>query len=156
MAPHSKQSPSGSPWLTIEISFRRSRIHAPWIHCLRYLSQCPWSKSTCHGSGVSENLFGSSNNQSRTNEFWSLSKNSECVKPASHIYVFVNLRGNQPPIRWLQPNPPPHIDEEEAKSGTWYSFDCSSALSSSKGWRSSRIPRLNQTCSRLQRRHSTH
>jgi hypothetical protein len=72
----------------------------------------------------------------RDMSFWLLSKHSKTFKSPTHIYVFVNLRGNERPEYHVVPSDAvaSHIYENETKSGTWYSFDRSDAVSNSEGW----------------------
>jgi hypothetical protein len=68
--------------------------------------------------------------------FWLLGKHAKGLKSPTHIYVFVNLKGNQRPEYHVVPSESvaAHIYEEETKSGTWYSFDRKNAPISSEGW----------------------
>jgi hypothetical protein len=72
----------------------------------------------------------------RDASFWLLGKHAKDMQSPTHIYVFVNLKGNQRPEYHVVPSESvaAHIHEEESKSGTWYSFDRKDAVSNSEGW----------------------
>jgi hypothetical protein len=65
-----------------------------------------------------------------------LSKHAKTLKSPTHIYVFVNLKGNQHPEYHVVPSEfvAEHVYVNESKSGAWYSFDRSDVVPDSEGW----------------------
>jgi hypothetical protein len=68
--------------------------------------------------------------------YWLLNKHAREVKSATHIYVFVTLKGNQRPdyrvvsSEFVSTN----VDEVKTKSGIWYSFGRADLHQPSEGW----------------------
>ena len=75
-------------------------------------------------------------NQKRAG-FWLLSKHALTLKSDTHIYVFVNLKGNGRPEFYVVPSliVADSVDEETTKSGTWYSFGYARAKPYLEAWK---------------------
>jgi hypothetical protein len=68
--------------------------------------------------------------------FWSLNSHAQQMKYPSHIYVFVNLKGNNRPEYYVVKSEfvADHVDIYETKKGPWYSFGSSDAMPYLEGW----------------------
>ena len=68
--------------------------------------------------------------------YWLLSKHAMKLSSATHIYVFVTLKGNQRPdyrvvsSEFVSTN----VDEVKTPSGIWYSFGRADVIQDSEGW----------------------
>jgi len=72
----------------------------------------------------------------QSTSFWLVNKHTKDIKSPTHLYIFVNLKGNQRPEFYVVPSEfvASHVYEEETKSGIWYSFDRSDVKPGSEGW----------------------
>ncbi len=69
--------------------------------------------------------------------YWLLGAHAAKLKSKSHIYVFVNLKGDMTPEYLVVPSEhvASHVYEETAKPGSkWYSFSKLDRLDQSEGW----------------------
>jgi hypothetical protein len=68
--------------------------------------------------------------------FWLVNKHTENVKSPSHVYVFVNLKGNQRPEYHVVSSEfvATHVYRDALKNSTWYSFDRADVKGDSEGW----------------------
>jgi hypothetical protein len=69
--------------------------------------------------------------------YWLVGEHAGRVVSSTHIYVFVNLKGNQRPEFYVVPSEfvGSHIYEDTSKAGSkWYSFDRRDLTGTSKGW----------------------
>jgi hypothetical protein len=74
---------------------------------------------------------------SKVAKFWLLGKHSKDISSDSHIYVFVNIRGDQRPEYVVVPST--HVSQkirvDPAKTGSiWYSFNREDRLFENEGW----------------------
>jgi hypothetical protein len=68
--------------------------------------------------------------------FWLLNKDAGELKSPSHIYIFVNLRGDQRPEYLVVPSEvvASNMQTNEAPKGTWFQFNRRSAGTVGEGW----------------------
>jgi hypothetical protein len=67
---------------------------------------------------------------------WLLSEHAKSLVSDSHVYVFVNLKGNQRPEYYVVPSEfvASHVYEESRETSTFYSFDRRDLQMTSEGW----------------------
>jgi hypothetical protein len=75
----------------------------------------------------------------RPAKFWLLSEKAAELRSKSHVYVFVNLRGDLRPDYWVVSSETVATkmrdsSKEEGKKAGWFSFWSEDAPDSSEGW----------------------
>jgi len=71
-----------------------------------------------------------------TPSFWLLNSHAQQMKYPSHVYVFVNLKGNDRPEYYVVGSGfvSDHVCVQETKGGIWYSFSRNDAKPYLEGW----------------------